>query len=149
MPIFSLRAVVAVASLSVVAAGTASGQGRAPSGQPAPAASGLPAAAPAADAPRRDRNRLIREDLAVRTEADLLTLLQGFRPAWLRVRGRGSINRPEQVWVYRDGIRLGGVQTLRQIQTTQVREIQFMEGPQATQRFGIDHGSGAILVTSL
>ncbi len=42
--------------------------------------------------------------------------------------------------VYRDGIRLGGVQTLRQIRTTQVREIQFMEGSQATQRFGIDHG---------
>jgi hypothetical protein len=87
-------------------------------------------------------------ELSARPEPDLLTLLQGLRPAWLRVRGQSSIRLSEQVWVYRDGIRVGGVQALGQIQTTEVSEILFLEALDATQRFGLDHGSGAILVTT-
>jgi hypothetical protein len=151
MPVFSLRAFMAAASLSLCAAGTASAQGSPPSGGAAPAVSPAPAATPAPRAPRRDRNRLTREDLAARTESDLLALLQGARPAWLRARGQVSITtqEPEQVWVYRDGIRMGGVQALEQMRPGEVREIEFLPGHEATQRYGLDHGAGVILVTSL
>jgi hypothetical protein len=97
---------------------------------------------------RRDPSRVTREDLVSRVQADLLTLLQSYRPLWLRVRGRGAQERPEQVWVYLDGVRMGGVQALREISTNTVHEIHFMDGHEATVRLGVDHGSGAILVTS-
>jgi hypothetical protein len=150
MPVISLRAFLAAASLSLCAAGTASAQGSPPSGGAAPAVSPAPAAAPAPRPPRRDRNRLTREDLAARTESDLLALLQGARPSWLRARGPVSITQQsEQVWVYRDGIRMGGVQVLEQMRPGEVREIEFLPGHEATQRYGLDHGAGAIVVTSL
>lgn len=147
MTVFSLRAFVAAASFSL---GTACTQGSPPAGGASPAVSPAPAATPAPRAPRRDRNRLTREDLAARTESDLLALLQGARPAWLRPRGQVSIShQSEQVWVYRDGIRVGGVQVLEQMRPGEVRAIEFLPGHEATQRFGLDHGAGAILVTSL
>ncbi|HEX8321507.1 hypothetical protein [Longimicrobium sp.] len=150
MNVFSLRAFVAAASLSLCAAGAACTQGSPPSGGAPPAVSPAPAATPAARAPRRDRNRLTREDLAARTESDLLALLQGARPAWLRARGQVSITQgAEQVWVYRDGIRMGGIQVLEQMRPGEVREIEFLPSHEATQRYGLDHGAGAILVTSL
>lgn len=154
MKILDVRRLALAASFSVAAATAVSAQDStavaatpaAPAPAAAPAAAPVKAEAPAARRPRRDRNKISAEELAERTEADLLSYLQGARPQWLRARGKGSINLNEQVWVYRDGIKIGGVGALRQIRTADIREIQHMEGTAATQRYGLDHGAGAIFV---
>lgn len=153
MNLFDFRRVTLAASFSLAAATAVSAQESTATPPPAPAAAPAAApeqaAAPAARRPRRDRNKITAEELAGRTEADLLSYLQGARPQWLRVRGKGSINLSEEVWVYRDGVKIGGVGALRQIRTNEIREIQYMDGPQATQRYGLDHGAGAIFVLTL
>jgi hypothetical protein len=151
MKLYDIRRLTLAASFSLAAATAVSAQEStaapaAPAPAAAPAAAPVQAEAPEARRPRRDRSKITAEELAGRTEADLLSYLQGSRPQWLRVRGKGSINMSEQVWVYRDGVKIGGVGALRQIRTNEIREIQHMDGPQATQRYGLDHGAGAIFV---
>lgn len=75
-------------------------------------------------------------------------LVRSLRPRWLRIRGSGSINRPEFVKVYRDGNLIGPPGALAQISVQQISQIRFLDGFAATQRFGTDHGNGAILVTT-
>jgi len=146
----SLRSVALAAVLSISTAGAVSAQEADPAVAPAPTASAGDAASAdrAPRAPRRDRNRVTLEELSAGTPVDLYTFLQRGRGAWLRPRGASSFSRPEVVWVYRDGARVGPVTALRQIQTSEIREIQYLDGAAATQQFGVDHGSGAIMLRS-
>jgi hypothetical protein len=148
----SLRSVALAAVLSISTAGGVSAQEAAPAVAPAPTASASAGEAAAADraprAPRRDRNRVTLEELSAGTPVDLYTFLQRGRAAWLRTRGASSFNKPELVWVYRDGVKVGTITALRQIQTSEIREIQYLDGGAATQQFGVDHGSGAIMLRS-
>jgi hypothetical protein len=151
MPHLSLRSLALAAAFSISTAGAASAQNAAsagtPAAGPAPAASAANAAAPDR-APRRDRNRVTLEELSAGTPVDLYTFLQRGRGSWLRTRGASSFSKPEVVWVYRDGAKVGSVSALRQIQTSEIREIQYLDGSAATQQFGVDHGAGAIMLRS-
>ncbi len=153
MPILDLRRIALAASLSLCAAGAAAAQATAPAAPVPPTVASAPpaaqeAAAPAARAPRRDRNKITEEEIAKGTEADAFTFIQKARPQWLRVRGQASLSLNEQVWVYRYGSKIGGVGALRGVALSEVREIQYLDGSAATARFGADHGSGAILLTT-
>ena len=79
---------------------------------------------------------------------DAFTLVQSLRPQWLRVRGTSSIAVREVVRIYLDGSMLGGPDHLRQISTHSISSLRYMDGLQATQRWGLDHGAGAIVVTT-
>lgn len=52
------------------------------------------------------------------------------------------------IMVYKDGVRLSGVDDLKQIMTSTVKEVQHLKGPQAAVRFGTNNAAGAIIVTS-
>jgi hypothetical protein len=52
----------------------------------------------------------------------------------------------QEIVVYIDQTRMGGPSSLSQIPITEVKEIQYLSGTDATQRFGTGHGSGAIIV---
>ena len=109
------------------------------------------ATTPAAPAHRahRDRNLLSPEDWTGRNENDALSLVRALRPAWLRgSRGASSNAEAAPVVVYRDGVKMGGASELRSISTVQVREIRYLDAMAATQRFGMDHAGGAILVST-
>ena len=67
------------------------------------------------------------------------------RSGWLRVRKAG-FSDPSPIQVYVDGMKLGSIDVLRNIAVSSVQELRHMSGTDATTRFGIDHGSGAILV---
>lgn len=69
------------------------------------------------------------------------------RPAWLRNRGYDSFQQTVAVRVYLDGQSYGLVDDLRNMQTTNVATIRWLDGMAATQRFGLDHGAGVIMVT--
>lgn len=79
---------------------------------------------------------------------DAYSLVLGLRPQWLRVRGTASLTVPEHVQVYLDGSRLGSVEHLRQISTHSISSLRYMDGMEATQRWGLDHGGGAIVITT-
>lgn len=79
---------------------------------------------------------------------DAYSLVQSLRPQWLRVRGTSSFNLTETVQVYLDGSRLGGPDHLRQISTHSISSLRYLDGLEATQRWGLDHGAGAIVVST-
>jgi hypothetical protein len=112
-----------------------------------------PAPEPAArEAPRkkvrRNSSKITAEEIreAAASHPDGFLLVQSLRPAWFRMRGVSSINRSEMVRVYVDGMPMGGPGTLRQVDATIIGEMEYLDGPTATQRFGTDHGAGAILL---
>ena len=78
-----------------------------------------------------------------------LQAVQRLRPNFLQTRGgaTSSITQgPQDVVVYVDQTRMGGPNTLAQIPITDVKEIQYLNGTDATQRYGTGHGSGVIIV---
>ncbi len=97
---------------------------------------------------RRSANVITDEELAAVPEGDLYTAIQRLRPNFLMSRGSTSINMPTGVQVFIDNnSRLGDVSALRQIQVSDVKEVQFFPASEATQRFGTGVPNGAILVT--
>jgi hypothetical protein len=78
---------------------------------------------------------------------DVLTTVQSLRPNWLNSRGESSITQQESIKVYLDGSLLGGPEYLSQITTRSISTIRFLDGLEATQRWGLDHGLGAIVVS--
>jgi hypothetical protein len=113
------------------------------------AAAVTPAATAPAHRTHRDRNLLTPEDWAGRNDTDAYALVRSLRPAWLRgSRGASSNAEATPVVVYRDGVKMGNDSELRSIPTMQIREIRYLDAMAATQRFGMDHAGGAILVTT-
>ena len=75
--------------------------------------------------------------------------IERLRPTWLRPRGPPSISVPSPYPViYVDGLRRGDLDELRTIAVLDVVTIQFMSASDATTRYGTDHASGAILLTT-
>jgi hypothetical protein len=70
------------------------------------------------------------------------------RANWLRPRGASSLSLRSAVRVYLDGTRIGGVEDLRQMDTRIIGSIQYMDGAEATLRFGTGNSDGAILVST-
>ena len=74
-------------------------------------------------------------------------VVQALRPGWLRLRGATSF-RTEYVRVYLDGSLLGAPEQLRNITTRSISSMRFLDGVAATERWGLDHGQGAIVVST-
>lgn len=75
-------------------------------------------------------------------------VVQALRPQWLRGRGRTSVNLSESVKVYLDDSLLGEPEQLRNITARSIGSIRYLDGNEATQRWGMDHGQGAIMVST-
>ena len=74
--------------------------------------------------------------------------IQRLRPQFLRTRGPGTITQGAQgVVVYLGTTRMGGVEALNQIRTGDVVSVRYLSPSEATQRFGLDHTGGAIVLT--
>jgi hypothetical protein len=97
---------------------------------------------------RGDANVITAAEIDGSGHADALSLVQSLRPRWLRVRGASSPSGRETVKVYLDGSLLGNPQSLRQISTHSVGSVRYLTGLEATQRYGLDHGAGAIIVST-
>jgi hypothetical protein len=85
------------------------------------------------------------EDVSLR---DAYEVVQRLRPAWLRPRGRISIqsSTAQNPVVYVDNIRFGDPSSLRQVSADAIEEIRYMGASEATTRFGTGHAGGVILV---
>jgi hypothetical protein len=94
----------------------------------------------------RDRNTLTAADIEKTGALDAFAAVQALRPNWLTKRGTTSFRAVEYIKIYLDGNLMGGPDQLRQITTNSVETIRYMDGLEATQRYGLDHGQGAVLV---
>jgi hypothetical protein len=74
-------------------------------------------------------------------------LVEQLRPNWLRQHGVGSMRSTTAVpQVYVSGMKRGGPSTLEDVPRASIKEIQHLRGTDASQRYGMGHESGAILV---
>lgn len=100
---------------------------------------------------RSSRNILTREEMGERSEQDLYTIVQQFRPSWMQIRGQATpTGGIRTVQVVIDGtLQPGGLEVLRSYRGNQVEELRFLSGQDATTRYGLDVEAGVIVVTTL
>jgi hypothetical protein len=105
---------------------------------------------------------ITQEEIAQAHAGNAYDLVQSLRPRWLTVRGQsrlGTDARPdigadvrvmaeEEIPVYLDGTRLGGVETLRSVSIRDVASVRRLSASLATQRFGTGHPNGAIVLNT-
>jgi hypothetical protein len=87
------------------------------------------------------------EELAKVDAPNALLAVQRLRPQFLQTRGQTTIMSSSEIQVYVDGTRMGGVQSLEQINTVDIKEIRWLSSSEATQRFGTGNAQGAIVIT--
>jgi hypothetical protein len=95
-----------------------------------------------------DRTLLVQDQFADKGYTNPYDVIAALRSNWLESRGPNSFQSPTKVQVYLDGVRMGGVETLRTIDLRPVTYIRFFDGVAATARWGLDHGAGAIYVST-
>lgn len=101
---------------------------------------------------RRSPNLLTSEELSGAPELNAFEAIQRYRSTWLRVRGQtnfgaGSGGGEQGIRVYINGARRGNLEELRRFRVTDIARMRFLNGRDATTRYGTDHSDGAILVT--
>ena len=98
--------------------------------------------------PGASRNVLTEAELAASGFDTAYEAVERSRPEWLRSRGATSLmhGTAEYVVVYVDHARFGEMSTLRNVRVTDIREIHYLTGPEATTRYGTGHAGGVIRV---
>ena len=114
------------------------------------------AATPAAKKPPKGRANLKTEEEIAFLGGTVPTaygIVQRLRPAMFRVRsgnasasGNSSDVGANEIAVYLDNQRLGGVRALEDITLSQIREIKYLSASDATTLFGTNNSAGAIQV---
>jgi hypothetical protein len=98
---------------------------------------------------RRDRNVLLRTELSEvqQVEMTVYQAIRQFRPNMLMGTPASTMTgTAPALSVYVDDTRQGGVEALSQIRMTEVERIEYMNGSEATTRFGTGHSGGAIVI---
>lgn len=107
--------------------------------------SGAPADGARASAPKRDANILRRTEVGeAQLNMSAYEVVQQERPRFFSS-GTNTMSGNALV-VYVDGAQMGGAPELKNIRMSEVEEIRYLSGSEATNRFGTGHLGGAILV---
>jgi hypothetical protein len=124
-----------------------------------PRAAPQPSSAPSTQStalPRGRANLISEAEITAVAGSNLNTamqVIQRLRPAMLRFRSGAStgsdpssVAASNDVIVYLDSQRMGGLQALGEIMLSQIREIRYLSPSDATTVFGTGHPAGAIQV---
>jgi hypothetical protein len=100
---------------------------------------------------KRQTNVISFEELqSIQSEAtDAYSAVERLRPQFFRIRGTNKTfgnSETLEIRVVVDNAGRGGVESLRQIPTSTVKEIRYINGTDASIQFGTNYGAGAILV---
>ena len=114
------------------------------------------ASAGASSPARQNQNVISSEEITASSATTAYEVIQKLRPNFLRTRGAvhgapvNGANNIEAVdlVVYLNENRLGGSEQLRQIPTTDIREIRYFSASEATTKWGTGHSAGAIQIVS-
>jgi hypothetical protein len=80
---------------------------------------------------------------------NLYDLVANLRPRWLRTQGPDTFQAGQgQVQVHMDGNRMGDVSILKTLSASGVTSLQWLPPIDASARYGLDHGQGAIIVST-
>ncbi len=97
----------------------------------------------------RDSDMLTPAQMERLGTVSLYQAVQALRPHWLSIRGMDSFQAQGNVVVIRDGVILGGPNTLNEIQNTTIASLRHYDGLAATARWGICCGHGVIYVSTV
>ena len=97
----------------------------------------------------RNSDVITAEELERSNVGSAYHVIERLRPRFLRVRGPSSVTNAaaDRVVVYVDNTRMGYVDVLHDMQSSDILEIRYLNASDATSRFGTGHTAGAILVT--
>jgi hypothetical protein len=98
--------------------------------------------------PRQNLELITREQITENNFINAYDAVQAIRSNWLQAHGPNSFQTPSEVIVYRDNVRLGGVEELRGMETMTIAYIRHYNGVEATSRWGVGHAAGVIQVSS-
>ncbi len=109
-------------------------------------------AAQTGSAPKRGgANVILESEIGPSGATNAMDVIQRLRPSMLRGRGSAGMeggSSAQQIVVYVDGIKAGGLEALSPISAISIKEIRFLSAADATTRFGTGTPAGAILVTT-
>jgi hypothetical protein len=98
-------------------------------------------------ATRRNFDVITREEIEQRAWSNVFDLVSTLRPQWIRQRGPDSLSGiATPVQTYLDNTRLTGIAALASISTAGLRAVEWVDGVEASARWGLDHGQGAIVL---
>lgn len=95
-----------------------------------------------------DRRTITKAQIREHHFLNAFEVVNTLRPNWLYAKAPDSFKNPSIVLVYYDNTRLGGINELRSITTDGIEYIRYYDGTEASTRWGLDHGSGVIFVSS-
>ncbi|HJQ53413.1 MAG TPA: hypothetical protein VJ825_06175 [Gemmatimonadaceae bacterium] len=90
------------------------------------------------------------EQIATTHESNAYDAINQIKPLWLKSRGQTSVNTGSSPYasVFVDGQYFGDLASLRQIIAPQIKEVRYLNGPNAVTRYGMQYGSGVIEVST-
>ena len=97
---------------------------------------------------KRDSNLITADEIAASHETNAYEAISRLRPLYLKTRGRGtlSVEGSDYATVFLDNQAYGDLNTLKTINSEQIKQIRWYSGPDAVQKFGMQYGSGVIAV---
>ncbi len=97
---------------------------------------------------RIDRDVITRQQMLENKFVTVYDAVTALHSNWLNVRPNTLTSTQEDVVIYYDATRLGGPQELSNIRVTDVQYVEHLDAVAATQRYGVGHSQGVILVSS-
>lgn len=93
-------------------------------------------------------NVITAEEIAATTAQNAFEAVGQLRRRWLMSRGSRSIEDPSPVFAvaFLDDQELGDLSLLRGIDVAGIREIRFIDGREAVNRYGSEFGAGIVQV---
>ncbi len=98
----------------------------------------------------RNANIIKAEEIETVKAANAYELISKLRGNFLRSRGQNSLllKQPKEPTVFLDTVEFGPITSLRNIPVSNIAEIRFIEGWDATTKYGTNHVSGVIQITT-
>ena len=99
--------------------------------------------------PRRSARIITAEEIAGTSAITAADAIRQLRPQWLNMRGAPSTSSPtgEPAVIYVDRMREDSG-TLQRLRASDIQRMEYLSPTDASNRFGTNHGGGAILVTT-
>lgn len=101
-----------------------------------------------ADRPRFDASLITREQILEGQFTNAYDAVKILRGSWLNAVRPESFRYPAVIQVYLDGVRIGDVSALSTVQTLPIQFIRYYNAQDASSRWGMDHGAGAIYIST-
>jgi hypothetical protein len=80
---------------------------------------------------------------------NLYDAIQALRPRWLQARGPDTlVGQQGEVQVHLNEVRVGGINSLRDMPSMGIVYVQFIDPNTAAARWGMNHGHGAIYIST-